>query len=800
MRKNAILKTICAVIVGISVLLGTFQNVPYLGENTLLEVQAVTISQTIIDNAISWGRSQIGSTAYNNKCQAFVWQCFNHGGFPNNSAISFASAKLCGDALITNTDYNAPKGACVFFDCSSHGYGHIGISLGDGTMIHAGHKGVEITNFTNATYLKNYYWLTYRGWGVWGSSKGNTIGSTNEAVNITAETGDVIEITETNAVLRGVVKKPSSIRSGMQCGVQVGTAPGNYNVKYHVEDVSPAAYNTNNGTSFPMWFNANNEMGVTLKAGTRYYYRMFALYGGKYYYGSESSFVTADTTKPQITSFNLTSQNKDEFTVKSVATDNAGVKYFKFYCWGPGQSRNNGCIVRDVNATNGTATTTFKLSELKNYNSGAYAVDVYAYDAAGNVSDMKSLRFAIDRDKPQISNFYLTSQDREKFTVKAIATDNVGVKYFKFIAAGPGQNSYKGALTREVNATNGTATTTFTLNELNNFSTGEYGVDVYAYDAAGNVSDIKYLRFNIDRTAPVISDVKLSNISETGYTVSCTVTDNEGVARVQFPTWTTNNGQDDIFSDWWANSKAAGTKNGNTYTYRVNISDHNNEYGVYKTEIHAYDAAGNTVYVKLSDVTITQKADDNDDSNTDSTNTDNTNTDNTNTDSGQTNNKPSQPTPVVPAPEEPTLYIGQEYKDENGLCYRVTSVEEEEETVQLFKVPKNVKSVNVPDTVEIDGVECYVDSVATKAFYNCKKLQKVTLPDTITRIEKKAFSGCKKLKTVRIYSDNLEYVGKYALKGIARDARIYLNAKVFAKNKKLIKKSTTASRVVFKKM
>lgn len=103
----------------------------------------------------------------------------------------------------------------------------------------------------------------------------------------------------------------------------------------------------------------------------------------------------------------------------------------------------------------------------------------------------------------------------------------------------------------------------------------------------------KITRKVVDNEAPVISDVKMENLSVDGYTVTCTVTDNVGVARVQFPTWTSSDGQDDLISDWTTNAQCSGTKNGNTYSFVVKRLDHNNEYGVLNTHIYAYDSSGN---------------------------------------------------------------------------------------------------------------------------------------------------------------------------------------------------------------
>ena len=105
----------------------------------------------------------------------------------------------------------------------------------------------------------------------------------------------------------------------------------------------------------------------------------------------------------------------------------------------------------------------------------------------------------------------------------------------------------------------------------------------------------------IDKTAPTASKTEVKNLTATGYDVYVyNVADSgSGVNRVQFPTWTESNGQDDIISDWVTNSKSTGTKqsDGTTWVYHVNTADHKNEYGKYNTHIYAYDNLGNSKMV-----------------------------------------------------------------------------------------------------------------------------------------------------------------------------------------------------------
>lgn len=130
------------------------------------------------------------------------------------------------------------------------------------------------------------------------------------------------------------------------------------------------------------------------------------------------------------------------------------------------------------------------------------------------------------------------------------------------------------------------------------FPTGLKQGETYTFRMWANANGTTYQSekgsFTIrDDQQPVITDVYVSDVSDTGYTVHCTVTDNFRVDRVQFPTWTLYNDQDDLIPDWGSNRQCSGTSNGNSYTYRVNISDHNYELGEYITHIYAYDPAGN---------------------------------------------------------------------------------------------------------------------------------------------------------------------------------------------------------------
>ena len=137
---------------------------------------------------------------------------------------------------------------------------------------------------------------------------------------------------------------------------------------------------------------------------------------------------------------------------------------------------------------------------------------------------------------------------------------------------------------------------------ISTFKSGNQPVYVYGINVGGGGNALlnnSGARVNIiaDTAAPTINDVKVSNVSGRGYTVTCTVTDNIGVTKVTMPTWTVKNGQDDLV---WHTAAISG----NTATFHVGIGDHNLESGDYLTHIYAYDAAGNSSSAAAPVVTL----------------------------------------------------------------------------------------------------------------------------------------------------------------------------------------------------
>ncbi|MBP3415361.1 MAG: GBS Bsp-like repeat-containing protein, partial [Clostridia bacterium] len=125
---------------------------------------------------------------------------------------------------------------------------------------------------------------------------------------------------------------------------------------------------------------------------------------------------------------------------------------------------------------------------------------------------------------------------------------------------------------------------------MQNLPVGKYQYYIDARDSSGYLKTLHSSEFYVvdpskDSAAPVISNIKITDVSENGYRITCDVNDETGISKVTFPTWTEYNGQDDLV---WHEAEVSGNK----ATLYIKASDHNNETGKYNTHIYATDWLG----------------------------------------------------------------------------------------------------------------------------------------------------------------------------------------------------------------
>ncbi|MBQ4059093.1 MAG: leucine-rich repeat protein [Lachnospiraceae bacterium] len=161
--------------------------------------------------------------------------------------------------------------------------------------------------------------------------------------------------------------------------------------------------------------------------------------------------------------------------------------------------------------------------------------------------------------------------------------------------------------------------------------------------------------------------------------------------------------------------------------------------------------------------------------------------------------------------------------------YRVTQSKSNTKTVEYVISNNNAETIEVPNTITINGTEYKVTSIADNAFkkkyklksitigknvktigddafYKCTSLTSVKLPSSVTKIGENAFYGCKKLKSVTLSSklttiDDKAFYKCTALTSITIPSKVNkIGEKAFYGCKKLNKITINTSKLTDKKV
>ena len=341
-------------------------------------------------------------------------------------------------------------------------------------------------------------------------------------------------------------------------------------------------------------------------------YQKYYNYTIQRYYGDVPPAPDADDEKPVISNLVYSNVSASGYTVSCTVTDNTAVSKVAFPTWTlkNGQDDLAANFLNTQLGTKNGDTYTFRVNTSDHNNeTGDYATHIYAFDRAGNMAKLEPPHIEVrnDTQNPVISDVVYSDVSSAGYTVSCKVTDDWGV----YSVAFPTWTIHNGQddlpdqfLTTQLGNKNGDRYTFRVKASDHNNETGTYVTHIYATDCAGNRVSLPLSNVEVrnDTTNPVISDAVISNVTAAGYTVTCKVTDDWGVNTVAFPTWTHNNGQDDLADNFMNTQK--GTKDGNTYTFVVKASDHNNETGFYTTHIYAKDCAGNTISLPLDPVEV----------------------------------------------------------------------------------------------------------------------------------------------------------------------------------------------------
>lgn len=108
------------------------------------------------------------------------------------------------------------------------------------------------------------------------------------------------------------------------------------------------------------------------------------------------------------------------------------------------------------------------------------------------------------------------------------------------------------------------------------------------------------------------------------------------------------------------------------------------------------------------------------------------------------------------------------------LVYEVIS--SSERTVSVSSIPTGCSGdITIPSTVEIGGVTHTVTTIGELAFFECKRLTSVNIPNSVTSIGEDAFGESFRLKSVNI-PKSVSYIGANAFYGCSGLTEVYYGA------------------------
>lgn len=119
---------------------------------------------------------------------------------------------------------------------------------------------------------------------------------------------------------------------------------------------------------------------------------------------------------------------------------------------------------------------------------------------------------------------------------------------------------------------------------------------------------------------------------------------------------------------------------------------------------------------------------------------------------------PSDKSVIAPGETKAPETAGTKIASKKGDTYKVTDTSGKIPEVELTKsaAKKKAKTVVIPKTVKVDGVNYKVTAIAEKAFAGNKKLKTVVIGADIEKIGAKAFYKCVNLKKVTIQTTKLK--------------------------------------------
>ena len=274
--------------------------------------------------------------------------------------------------------------------------------------------------------------------------------------------------------------------------------------------------------------------------------------------------VNYDKTVPVISSFTAPSTSTTSNVSLAInTTDNVGVTGYYL----------------SENSDPSTTSADWKPEKPTSYTfsqEGNHTLYLWVKDAAGNISELKSLTILYDKKAPVISNFTASAANTATVSLTIDATDNVGVTGYYL-----SENSTVPTLSLADWKPEKPTSYTFSLE-------GSNTLYLWAKDATGNISVLKSVTVIYDKTVPVISSFTAPSSTKTAIvSLAINATDNVGVTGYYL---SENSNPTTTSADWKPEKPTSYTfsKEGN-HTLYLWVKDASGNISVLKSVTIIYD-------------------------------------------------------------------------------------------------------------------------------------------------------------------------------------------------------------------
>lgn len=295
---------------------------------------------------------------------------------------------------------------------------------------------------------------------------------------------------------------------------------------------------------------------------------------------------------------NITS---DGFTITYEARSDYGLSSASRVAVWSGENGQDDLIWYPLSFANGRATVNIRTANHKG--SGEYYAHGYVTDNGGTTK-LFGITLTVPSAEPSFKSADVSNVSALGYDVSCSFSAPRGASRVTMLTWNDSEGKSK-ALASDAQLT-GTAASLYIKTSDHGGRAGTYHTLITIYDGAGKTAtrtvDVKVPEdTDKSKLVPKITSVKTSDVTSAGYRVTVNFTSPISIKEVYMPTWTDNNGQDDII---WHRAEVGN----NSATFYVKISDHKNESGVYTTHVYVIDKNGSQAIEAVS-VTVPKRSD-----------------------------------------------------------------------------------------------------------------------------------------------------------------------------------------------